>query len=174
MHYSPSSSQPTTVVDLGGRSSITPSMVHSLPLHDEIRNQPRLGMKLPTPSSFAKAARRPRPTLDMHEYDDPSYHASSRSNSQFLSPALWGIFWEPHVDCSPVSAWLLPIIQLVQTPVKSGNVEVLGHVFTYQCPSIAPLPTFHHDTHEIKNGIQHKSNKLILSILLHLNAYHNA
>jgi hypothetical protein len=114
-------------------------MVLSLPLHNRMHNQPRLGMELPTPSSFTRAARRPRPTPDMHEYDDLSYYASPSSNSQFLSSALWGIFWEPHVGCSPVSAWLQPVIRLAPTLVKSGNLEVVDHIFAHRCPSIVPL-----------------------------------
>lgn len=51
------------------------------------------------------------------------------SNPQFLTSALWSIFWEPIVDCNAVSPWCDGIIEILEPLVKSSNLELLGYVF---------------------------------------------
>jgi hypothetical protein len=71
------------------------------------------------------------------EYDTLSYYMSLSSNPQFLSSALWGIFWEPGIDCNFVSAWFEPIIHVIQPLVESR--EVLGHLLAHRNPSVGQL-----------------------------------
>ena len=125
---------------LTGQSSLALAMVLSLPLH----NQTRSAIELPATSSFTKARARASWGVDsaspiQRDFEKlPRYMALS-SNPQFLSSALWGIFWEPGIDCNLVSAWCEPIIRVVSPLVQSGNIEVLAHIFAQRRPNIAAL-----------------------------------
>ena len=123
--------------DLTGQSSLALSMVLSLPLH----NQTRSAIALPTPSTFTRVQFQHVDSVPpiQQDFENLSRYMALSSNPQFLSSVLWGIFWEPDIDCNLVSAWCEPIVRVVRPLIENGKTELLAHIFAQRRPNIAPL-----------------------------------
>lgn len=130
-----------SVYDLDDQAMLALAMALTLPLHNETRS----AVTLPKPCglTLAQDSRQGRAAVHTPCIDDQckklGYYMTLSSNPLFLSSALWGIFWEPGIECNLVSAWLKPIHDIVGPLVQGGDVERLAHLLALRCPAVSPL-----------------------------------
>ncbi|OIW27050.1 hypothetical protein CONLIGDRAFT_601903 [Coniochaeta ligniaria NRRL 30616] len=124
-----------SMYNLESQAPLALAMAMTIPLHNETRSV----VELPKPSLFRQDTHLTSPSSIEREYSNLSHYMTLSSNPIFLSSALWGIFWEPGVDCNLVGPWCDPIIDVVEPLVDKGDLETLAHVFALRRPTIAPL-----------------------------------
>ncbi len=134
----------TSMYNLQCQASLALAMALTLPLHGEVNSTVRLPRPFlvregdddsnsgswSCPSNFTTIAQ---------EYDNLSRYMTLSSMPTFMSSALWGVFWEPGVDCNLVSPWYDAILDVVRPLVDDGDLEILGHILALRRPNIAPL-----------------------------------
>ncbi|PFH60071.1 hypothetical protein XA68_11489 [Ophiocordyceps unilateralis] len=124
-----------SMYNLDGQAPLALAMALTLPLHNETSSM----VKLPKPSLVKNGTRLSCASSFDREYSNLAHYMTLSSNPVFLSSALWGIFWEPGIDCNLVSSWYDPIIEVVKPIIECNTLEKLGHVFALRRPQIAPL-----------------------------------
>lgn len=124
-----------SMYNLESQAPLALAMALTIPLHNETRSM----VELPKPSLFRQDTHLASPSSIEREYTNLSHYMTLSSNPIFLSSALWGIFWEPGVDCNVVGPWCDPIIEVVEPLIDRGDLETLAHVFACRRPTIAPL-----------------------------------
>jgi hypothetical protein len=125
-----------SMYDLGMQSNLALAMVMLIPLHGQTGST----IELPMPSSFTESVQNPAPPVFFTEESVKLSHLMTfSSNPQFVSSALWSIFWEPGINCNLVSAWTEPIYREVEPLILGEAYEVLAHTFAKRNPMIAPL-----------------------------------
>lgn len=106
-----------------------------LPLHNTLREEATLPEIVLVESHDTAAAR-----LDFHEEENAlPYLMTLSCTARMLDSAIWGVFWEPGVDCNLVSAWFRPILDNLTPIIKSGNFELLAQVMALRRPKLASL-----------------------------------
>jgi len=124
-----------SMYNLESQAPLALSMALTLPLHNETWSI----VQLPKPSLTRQDTQLASPSSIDLEYSNLSRYMALSSHPNFLSSALWGIFWEPRVDCNLVTPWFDAIIEVVRPLINGGDLEMLGHVLAPRRPNIAPL-----------------------------------
>jgi len=111
------------------------TVVLTLPLHNYMHST----VHLPKPN-LAKCFPEACTPGPLPQYKSLPYYMTLSASPTVLSSALWGVFWEPGVDCNLVNAWFAPILdQFESYSSHPNNVELLAKVLALRCPKLAPL-----------------------------------
>jgi hypothetical protein len=120
---------------LRGQPSAALAAALVLPLHSQFRQEAKLPEIV-----FVEPHERPLERRDFHEEDHAlPYLMTLSCTPRFLGSAIWGVFWEPGVDCNLVSAWFRPILDTLSPIIQSRNFELLAKVMALRRPKIASL-----------------------------------
>jgi hypothetical protein len=106
-----------------------------LPLLNLLRRQARL--PAPTSASFCKSTA--TVVLKDSEAANIQFYLTLSCDPSIVASALWGIFWEPGLDCNLVSPALNPAIEVLQMLLQDGQDEVLVKVLAQRRPKIGSL-----------------------------------
>ncbi|RDL30817.1 uncharacterized protein BP5553_10162 [Venustampulla echinocandica] len=141
-HHCPSSTEAMgyladfcAIHHLHSQSSAALAAALVLPLHELLRQEatlPEIVLVKPRDTTIM------RPDFLKEDQALP-YLMTLSCTARMLDSAIWGVFWEPGVDCNLVSAWFRPIINILTPIIKSGNFELLAKVMALRDPKLSPL-----------------------------------
>ncbi|KAH6716091.1 hypothetical protein BKA61DRAFT_337452 [Leptodontidium sp. MPI-SDFR-AT-0119] len=111
------------------------TVVLTLPLHNYMHST----VQLPKPN-LPKCLPEACTPGTLPQYKSLPYYMTLSASPTVLSSALWGVFWEPDVDCNLVNAWFAPISgQFKSYSSHPNNLELLAKVLALRCPKLAPV-----------------------------------
>lgn len=106
------------------------------PFHATQDLQPRLPLpRIPRLTKISHKA----PVYIRDYANDIRYYMTLSVSARFISPAIWGIFWEPGIQSNVASAWLGSIHNVLQPLLEAANMELLAKVFAFRNPRLAPI-----------------------------------
>jgi hypothetical protein len=121
--------------NLGGQAYVALAATLILPLLNLLRRQAQL--PAPTSTSFCKSTA--IVSLEDSEAANIQFYLTLSCDPSIVASVLWGIFWEPGLDCNLVSPALNPAIEVLQTLLQNGQDEVLVKVLAQRRPKIGSL-----------------------------------
>jgi len=121
--------------DVGDQASAALTATLILPLHNSLGRP----AQLPVPNLLkARRIQSEKPAFGEERHDLP-YYLTLSCTASMLGSVIWGVFWEPDVDCNLVSPWFSPILEVLTPITEAGDHEMLLKVLALHRPKLAPL-----------------------------------